>query len=266
MSPISSQAEVNPPELLLAKVYRSDIKIQDYWVSEKLDGVRGYWNGSQLLSRKGNVLHAPRWFIDVLPDVPLDGELWLGRGRFEQLSGIVRRRLPEDYWREVKFMIFDLPGSHESFDNRLLEIKKLVDEIASPHIRMVHQFKVTTHKTLIEKLDDVVRHGAEGLMLHLGASYYSGGRKSDLLKLKKHEDTEAVVVRHFPGKGKFKGMLGAIEVEMKNKKRFKIGTGFSDQDRRALPPIGTTITFKYFGLTNKGLPRFASYLRVRAAH
>src|SRR5690606_1286923 len=73
-----------PPALLLANVYQNSADVADYWVSEKLDGVRAYWDGQQLISRQGNRFNAPPWFTANFPDTPLDGELWGGRGTFEQ--------------------------------------------------------------------------------------------------------------------------------------------------------------------------------------
>ncbi len=103
-------------------------------------------------------------------------------------------------------------------------------------------------------------------MLHRGSSTYKGFRSNNLLKLKKHSDAEAKVIRHLPGKGKYKGMMGSVLVETMDKKRFKIGSGFSDAERENPPPLGSWITYKYFGYTSKGTPRFASFLRIRETH
>lgn len=255
------------PDLLLANIYHSDVKLQDYWVSEKLDGVRAYWNGRHLVSRQGNIFHAPEWFLAPMPKTTLDGELWLGRGKFEQLSGRVRQQSPHDsVWRNIKYMVFDLPDNPQPFDTRLKQLNNILSNIKAPHIQLVKQFKMSTHEALMNKLDNIVAQGGEGLMLHLGSSFYENGRSDDLLKLKKHFDAEAVVIRHLPGKGKYKGMLGSLEVETADKKRFRIGTGFSDAERKTPPAIGSVITYKYFGMTNKGIPRFASFLRVRKTH
>ncbi len=252
------------PALLLANIYQSDVELKNYWISEKLDGVRAYWNGKNLVSRQGNVFHAPAWFVTPLPEVALDGELWLRRGRFDELSGVVRRKLADDSsWRGVKFMIFDLPEHAGVFDERLKRLEKIVVDIDASHIRLVEQFKVASHELLIKKLDDLVVQGAEGLMLHLASSSYKSGRSDDLLKLKKHFDAEAVVIAHILGKGKYEGMLGSMLVETSDKIRFKIGTGFSDEERKNPPAIGSIITYKYFGLTKRGVPRFASFMRVR---
>ncbi len=255
------------PDLLLANIYQSDIKLQNYWVSEKFDGVRAYWNGVNFVSRQGNIFHAPEWFTGVLPKMALDGELWLGRGEFERLSGVVRRQSPDDFsWSGIKFMIFDLPGHTGIFDERLKRLEEVVADINVPHIQLVEQFKVLNHEALMKKLDDIVSQGGEGLMLHLASSVYKNGRSDDLLKLKKHFDAEAIVINHIPGKGKYKGMLGSMLVETADKKRFKIGTGFSDLERKNPPALGSIITYTYFGLTKKGIPRFASFMRVRKYH
>ena len=257
----------SPPDLQLANVYTSNIDLKDYWVSEKYDGVRAYWNGRQLLSRAGNVIQAPLWFTSPLPAEPLDGELWLARGRFDQLSGIIRRQKPLDTdWSKVQYLVFDLPNSPLVFDQRLQGLETIIDNIDTPFVRLAKQEKIPTHALLMQKLDEIIENGGEGLMLHLGSSTYKSFRSDDLLKLKKYSDAEAVVIRHFPGKGKYQGMLGSILVETEEGKRFKIGTGFSDEERRNPPAIGSMITYKYFGYTNNGTPRFASFLRVRNSH
>ena len=260
----AGETDKSKPSLLLANIYSSDIPLQNYWVSEKLDGVRAFWNGKNLLSRQGNIFQAPEWFTSVLPEVALDGELWLGRGEFERISGLVRRDSPDGSdWREIKFMVFDLPNHAGTFDERLNRLKIIIAETNVPHIQLVEQFKVVSHEVLLDKLDDVVEQGGEGLMLHLASSLYKSGRSDDLLKLKKHFDAEAVVIAHLPGKGKYEGMLGSMLVETADKVRFKIGTGFTDEERKNPPAIGSIITYKYFGLTKKGVPRFASFMRVR---
>lgn len=259
--------KIQIPGLSLANVYHGEIGLENYWVSEKFDGVRAFWNGKQLVTRQGNVLHAPEWFINKLPEVSLDGELWAGRGRFEYVSGIVRRQTAMDEsWRGIVYMVFDAPDNNEVFNTRLKQLKKIIHKINKPHIRLIKQYKVTTHENLMNQLDQVVSKGGEGLMLHLGTSLYKSGRNNDLLKVKKYNDTEAVVTAYIPGKGKYTGMMGALEVEMENKIRFKIGSGFTDEERKNPPPIGSFVTFKYYGLTRNGVPRFASFLRIRKTH
>jgi len=260
-------AENTTPELQLANRYHDQIDITQYWVSEKFDGVRGYWDGTRMISRQGNIINTPLWFVYALPKTPLDGELWLGRGQFDQVSGIIRRhQIDEEDWRLVKYLIFDLPASEQIFDFRVEQIKSIVTQVNRSHIQRVEQFKLDDNQTLLKTLDRIVENKGEGLMLHLGASYYQNSRSDDLLKLKKSNDAEATVIEHYEGKGKYVGLLGSLLVEANDQRRFKIGTGFSDLDRANPPPIGSIITYRYFGLTQKGTPRFASFLRIRYSH
>ena len=262
--PLSLSASEQAPELLLAKTYQENIPLSEYWVSEKLDGVRAYWDGENLISRKGNVFPAPRWFVKGLPKKPLDGELWLGRERFEELSARVRKKNPEDKdWRGIHYMLFDLPHDTGTFTQRLHKLTKTVNKINQGHVQLIKQFKLANHDALMTELDKVIKKGAEGLMLHRALSLYQSGRNNDLLKVKRYYDAEAVVVKHIAGKGKFKRLLGSLLVETTKGKRFKIGSGFSLKERENPPAIGSTITYKYFGLTTKGTPRFAIFMRER---
>ena len=252
------------PRALLANVANVAIDPTPYLVSEKYDGVRAIWDGKTLRSRSGNVIQAPAWFIAKLPPQRLDGELWLGRGQFEQLSGYVRKTTPQDgEWRQIKYMIFELPEAPGTFEQRYQQIKQIVATTNWPPLVAVEQFRLANNAALKRKLNDVVRAGGEGLMLHLADASYITGRNDALLKLKPLDDAEATVIAHVPGKGKYAGMMGALQVETADGKRFQIGTGFNDAVRANPPAVGTLITFTYRGLTKNGLPRFASYLRVR---
>ncbi len=252
--------------LLLAERYQDNIDVRQYWVSEKLDGVRAHWDGKQLRFRSGNSVHAPDWFIAALPPQPLDGELWIGRGTFERLSGIVRRATPDDAeWRQVRYMIFELPEAPGSFTERIGRIKSLVAQAGVPWLQAVEQVSLPDDKAMRRKLDEVVRGGGEGLMLHRADAPYETGRSSTLLKVTPWLDAEARVVAHLPGKGKHAGRLGALRVEMPDGRQFSIGTGFSDAQRRNPPAIGTLVTYRYRELTRKGIPRFPYFLRVREA-
>lgn len=253
------------PPLILANELGPEVDPAKYLVSEKFDGVRALWDGAALRFRSGRAVHAPAWFIAKLPaNQPLDGELWLGRGRFDPLSGIVRKTEPQDAeWRDIKYMIFELPDAAGTFAERAQKIRDVIAQAQWPQLVAVEQFRVADRAALKRKLDQIVRAGGEGLMLHLAAAPYVTGRSDVLLKLKPLQDTEAVVIEHVPGKGKYQGMLGALRVEMPDGKKFLIGTGFTDEVRRKPPPLGTTVTYTYRGLTQTGLPRFASYLRVR---
>ena len=255
---------IAPPGLLLAEVYEPGIDLSGYWVSEKLDGVRAYWDGHRLITRGSIVLQAPAWFVAGLPGVPLDGELWMGRGRFAEVSGAVRRLDPEESdWREIRYLVFDLPAADGTFGERLAALRRLVAESSNAYLAVVEQHRVADDPALMALLDRVVAAGGEGLMLHRDDSRYHAGRSGALLKVKPYMDAEARVVAHLPGEGKYSGMLGALLVELPDGRQFRIGTGFSDAERADPPPIGSTVTFKYHGRTKTGLPRFASFLRLR---
>jgi DNA ligase-1 len=250
----------------LANVYQNEITIQDYWISEKLDGIRARWNGSALITRNANIIYAPAWFVKDFPPQTLDGELWLARNSFEKTASIVLRKTPNSDWQNIKFMLFDLPKNTGTFSQRLTEMQLVVETIASPYLQVIPQFKLADQNQLMLKLDTLVTQGAEGLMLNHQAAYYQDGRSANLLKLKKHQDAEARVIAHNPGKGKYKNMMGSLLVEfdkLDNGLQFKIGSGFSDMQRQSPPSIGTIITFKYYGLTARGIPRFASFLRIK---
>lgn len=251
------------PALLLANVYGSHIDPSQYLVSEKFDGVRAVWDGTTLRFRSGRTVPAPAWFTAKLPAQPLDGELWLARGQFDVLSGIVRKEVPvEDEWRRVSYLVFELPDAPGSFAERAQAIRALVTRVAWPQLQAVEQSPVTDRQALKRRLADTVARGGEGLMLHLASAPYGTGRSDVLLKLKPHLDTEAVVVGHRPGKGKYAGQMGALQVQTPEGRRFYLGTGFSDEQRRDPPPLGSTVTYRYRDLTSTGLPRFASFLRM----
>jgi len=253
-----------PPHIMSGTVYKDGVNVAEYLVSEKLDGVRAYWDGEKLVSRSGNTFSAPDWFTADFPPEPMDGELWIGRNSFEQTVSTVRRNSPHDGWRKVKYMVFDLPAHKGDFDKRYKHLKKIVAKSASRYLKPVRQFRVKSAKNLEKELDRVTKAGGEGLILHKRKSFYQKGKSRNVLKLKKFYDAEAVVIRHNPGKGKFRGMLGSVTVETSDGIRFKIGTGFTDSQRKKPPAVGSVITYKYRGLTNSGKPKFPSFWRVRS--
>lgn len=265
----SGQSNVTKPPLQLATIYpakdnHAEFKIKQYWISEKLDGIRGYWTGSKLFTRQGHLINTPQNFTKNWPNESLEGELWIDRNRFEQVSGIVRRKVVKtDDWQEIRFMVFDLPNNKKNFTERLQVMASLVAKSNSTTIAMIEQKKVNSTNELKILLNQIVNAQGEGLMLHHQDAFYKTGRNSHLLKLKKHYDSEAKVIAHLEGKGKYKGKMGALIVTTVEGITFKIGTGFNDQQRMTPPPVGCIITFKYFGKSQKGVPRFASFMRVR---
>ena len=256
---VSTQAQ-------LANVYEENaaIPVSNYLVSEKYDGIRAIWTGKHLLTRQGNRIYAPKWFTAPLPDVWLDGELWTSRQNFEALSAIVRTHIPEqERWREVNYMVFDMPDTELPFAQRYKNYSSLVEQLNVKHIKAVKQQQFQSNQALSKHLESMVEKGAEGLMLHLASAPHQPGRSDALLKLKPYFDDEAEVIAHLPGKGKYTDMLGALRVRNQQGTEFSIGTGFTDAERATPPPVGSIITYKYHGYTNNGVPRFASFLRIR---
>jgi DNA ligase 1 len=251
------------PDVLLAQNAPLGLDPAGYWVSEKLDGVRALWDGRTLRFRSGRTVAAPPWFLAKLPATPLDGELWMGRSTFDELSGAVRRTQPLDAdWQRVKYMVFELPKADGTFTQRIWQMQAMVKAAGWPQLQAVEQTEIPNHAALQARLKSVIAAGGEGLMLHRASAPVTGGRSDVLLKLKAVQDAEAEVVGHEPGKGKFEGMLGALDVKTPSGVRFKLGTGLSDAQRQNPPAIGSMVTYTYRGVTPSGKPRFASFMRM----
>lgn len=256
-------ADDDGPPLLLAHTWEPHLDLTGWWMSEKLDGVRAYWDGQRFLSRLGNQLHAPSWFTAGLPPTPLDGELFGGRKRFQRTVSVVRRQDRSDDWREIRYVVFDAPALDAPFEERLAAFTADLRARALAHVEPhPHELcRGTPH--LREALAHVESLGGEGLMLRKPRSRYEVGRSHTLLKVKTFHDAEARVVAHLPGAGRHKGRLGALECEMPDGTRFSVGTGLSDEERRNPPPLGAIVTYRYQELSQDGVPRFPSYVGVR---
>jgi DNA ligase 1 len=250
--------------LLLAVDAASDIDPAGHLVSEKFDGVRALWDGQQLRTRGGGAVSAPSWFLQRLPPVALDGELWMRRGRFDVLSGAVRRQRPDDAeWRQIRYMVFELPGAPGPFTERAAALARLARDADFTGLCAAEQTVVPDAAALQRFLHEVTALGGEGLMLHRADAPYVTGRSPVLQKLKPLHDAEAVVLAAVPGRGRLAGRMGALRMQTPEGQQFLLGTGFSDAEREAPPAPGTVLTYTYRGMTHGGLPRFASFLRVR---
>lgn len=253
-----------PPPMQLAKVYAEQKPVNEYLVSEKFDGVRAFWDGRILTTRGGQPINAPVWLIAQLPNMSLDGELWLGYERFEEVSGLVRTLTPVDeLWREVRYLIFDAPSLHGSFAERYAQLQSVFASITSNTLQLIPQHQFEQKVELERFFQGVLQRGGEGVMLHEKSALHQVGRQDAVLKYKPFEDAEAKVLAYQAGKGKFSGMLGALLVEDEVGRQFKLGTGFSDEQRRNPPEIGAMVTYRFQGRTKNGLPKFARFLRVR---
>ena len=229
-----------------------------WWMSEKLDGVRAIWDGSRLLSRTGKEFCAPKWFIDNLPaDIILDGELWEGRGLFQQTCGKVRTKTNPD-WSGIKYVVFDcvIDGS---FENRMEKLQKID---LPGHVEILEQEKCSGIEHLNRFEQQILKIGGEGVMLRRHGSLYEGKRSSSLLKVKRMQSDEAVVIDYEEGQGRNAGRVGALLCRFKDA-IISLGTGLSDQQRDNPPEKGEVVSFSYFELTKAGLPRFPVFLAVR---
>jgi DNA ligase-1 len=266
MEPSDTAAEAEgakAPPLLLAHRWENDSDLTGWWMSEKLDGVRAYWDGRRFVSRLGNEYFAPAWFTEGLPPITLDGELWGGRKKFQRTVSIARRQDQTDAWRELTFLVFDAPSVDAPFEARLEGVRQVLRERLPRFAQLHEHHRCEGTEHLRKELARVEALGGEGLMLREPGSRYEIGRSHTLLKVKTFKDDEARVVAHATGAGRHKGRLGALVVELTNGTRFNIGTGLSDAERRAPPPIGAIVTFRYQELSDGGVPRFPSFVGTR---
>jgi DNA ligase-1 len=260
----ASSVQSASEEMMLPEVYAEGDDIAGWLYSEKLDGVRGYWDGEKLWSKNGKLFQPPAAFVSGLPAFALEGEIWGGRGTFEKTLSIVLQEKPHDGWLQLKFAIFDVPKVAGAFTLRLAEAEGWFAEHPSPYAFVIAQMPLRHGEHLQQELQRVLDLGGEGLIVRDPGAFYTAGRSARILKVKQFQDAEAVVVEHLPGQGRNLGRLGALLVELPNGTRFKIGTGFTDDQRDSPPPIGEIITFKYSGYYQSGIPRFPSFVRIRA--
>ncbi|MBU0679845.1 MAG: DNA ligase [Proteobacteria bacterium] len=255
---------VHAVEPMLPKVYGEDVDVYGWLMSEKLDGVRGYWDGKQLLSKNGTLFAPPPAFIHDLPPFPLEGELWGGRGSFAQTVAIVKKQHAHEGWLQLKFAIFDVPQELGGFTSRIGKARAWFASHPSAYAFVIAQITVDDRAQIQQELARIEGLGGEGLIVRSPEALYAAGRSSEILKVKNYQDAEAKVVGHLPGKSRNAGRLGALLVELDDGTRFKIGGGFSDKARQSPPPLGTVVTFKFYGMYPSGIPKFPSFLRIRS--
>jgi len=254
--------KVKKPALLLANAYKNHDP-SGWWQSEKLDGVRAYWDGHHFISRLGNVFPAPAFFKKGMPSTPLDGELWLGRRKFQETLSIVKSRDGGERWKKLSFLVFDVPQMTGPFESRMNAMARIVRGSSNRFLKLVAQSKVRDAAHLRQALKAIVAKGGEGLMIREPKSAYVKKRSSTLLKVKNFKDAEARVLAIVPGKGKYKGMMGALKVRMPNGKEFKVGTGFTDAVRKRPPRVGARITYSYMDKSKDGIPKGAGFVAIR---
>ena len=280
--------DVKDKGVLLAKNFDEDVDIDGWYASEKWDGYRSVWNGKNFVSRTGKSFDVPDWYCSIMPpSIALDGELWLGRGKFED-CGLLRKKRPtkeseikkwNEEWlkKEVVFNVFDIMNLNVEFEKRMKQLKTLVKDRnkcmkklninkSNPILTFTEQTKVNKVEAL-EMAKEVIKGGGEGIMLRKPGSLYEAKRSKTLYKIKEVDDMEVRIDGYKNGTGKYKGILGSFTCSLLNKPDIKCNvSGMNDKIRNSYlttHPVGTIITITYNGVTGLGKPRHPRYLRIR---
>lgn len=251
------------PAVQHADTYTGNEAIAGWLMSEKLDGIRGYWTGDKLLTRQGQPIHAPEWFTKSLPPFALDGELWRKRSDFSFVQNTVLDGNPSEDWRQITYNIFEVPEAPGDFPARLAKAKAWFDGNPAPHVRIIEQIECKGADHLNSFLAAIESLGGEGVIIKNPNVPFHSGRSPYILKVKNFSDMEGEVIAHNPGKGQFSNLMGSLTLRLENDVEFKLGTGFTIEERKNPPPVGSIVTFKYQDFTKNGIPRFASFLHVR---
>ena len=256
-------ASADPPPLQEAQTYTGEEEITGWYMSEKLDGIRGIWTGSALITRKGNPIYPPPWFTRNLPPFELDGELWSKRGDFNFIQSTVMDKTPSDDWGKITYQIFEVPHAPGNFPRRLAKAEAWLTSHPDTPVHIIPQIPCAGPDHLSQFMAEITSKGGEGLMVKDPDLPYHTGSSPYFLKVKQTSDMDGVVIKINGGEGKYQEMMGSLRIELKDGTTFKLGTGFTDEERRNPPSIGTVVTFRHHGFTEAGIPRFASYLSIR---
>jgi len=246
-----------------AKRYSGKENITNWLMSEKLDGIRGYWNGNELLTRTGKLINAPPWFLKNFPPFELDGELWSNRGQFEFVQSTVLDKNPSEDWRRISYQIFEAPDAEGDFTARLQKVEKWFNHYPNAYVQIIKQIRCRDRKHLQSFLKEIEAKGGEGVIIKNPTPAYQIGRTAHVLKVKSATDMEGTVISINPGKGRLTDMMGSLTIKLESGITFKLGSGYTDEFRKQPPEIGSIVTFKYYGLTKNGKPKFASFIRMR---
>ena len=254
-----------------------DQNVSGWLASEKLDGVRAYWDGENLLSRQGKKLNAPLSFTKNFPKFALDGELYAKELKFEEIQASVMDKLPDEKaWSRLKFHIFDVPEASGGLPRRLEVLAKFLKNEPNDNLIIIKQIKMRDNAHFLKFAESIIAKGGEGAVVREPNAPYERKRSKNALKFKKFKDAECEVIAVNKGSGKYEKFAGSLTCkalgskddkeragEPKEGTIFKIGSGLSDEQRTNPPKIGSIITYKFQNLTINGKPRFPIFLRVR---
>lgn len=248
---------------MLLKIYKGDENLTNWLMSEKLDGIRGLWDGKNLKSRTQKILNPPKIWLKCFPKFSLDGEIYANNLIFEEITSIVNS-YEDKGWDKLKFYIFDAPDLKGNFITRMKKLKEILEKNPCKNLVIIKQIPALNHQNVQKFLDEVTKKGGEGVVLRDKFGFYESRRSDKILKLKKFLDDECKVIKINLGQGKYKNLMGSLTCQnLKNGKIFKIGSGFSDKIRKNPPKIGEILTYKYQNLTKTGIPRFPVFLRKK---
>lgn len=201
---------LNGENLMLLGEYKEDIDVKGWVVSEKYDGIRAVWDGKNLISRSGKKFNAPKFWFENFPNFKIDGELWTARNDFENLSSIVRDKIPDKEWNNVKFMIFDVPDAKGDLFSRIEVLKDFLDKNPNNFIKIIKQISVNSNKDVKKYFNDVIQKGGEGVVVRDPKEPYVNKRSNKILKLKQFHDDECEVIKINMGNGKYSGKMGSL--------------------------------------------------------
>ena len=257
------------------------------WIAQiKYDGVRGLFIDGKLITRKNNIIHAPRVFMRWLDGLPssliLDGELYIPGEPLNKISGLMNRDDPtDDDWKRVKFMVFDIVVD-EPYERRIPVLLRVVNYICGRleskgisskecPLEVVETTVVQSRGHLETMLDEAVAKGQEGIVIRNPRALYPYERSSEILKVKPvYDDDEAVVIGYEKGTGKNANRLGALKVHWKDRPEitFKVGQGIGLTDYirdhyLTEFPLGSIVTIQFNGVYESGRPREPKFIGRR---
>lgn len=238
------------------------IQPQDYLVSEKLDGMRAYWDGKNLISKSGNIIHAPQWFLKDFPPFELDGELYTKRGDFEHIISIIKNQKNTDSWHLLKYHIFEVPNQKGNLTQRLQVIKDYLNTHKNPYITIIPQHQFQTLEAIQNFFNQIKQDNGEGIILRKKDLAYYTGRNSNTLKYKVFLDRECKIIGYKMGKNALKNKVGSL-ICQDGEKTIYIGSGLTNNMRENPPPLDTIITYKYYQTTKNNMPKHPVFLRIR---
>ncbi len=291
-------------EAMLAKEFKAAwVEGNVFYLQPKLNGHRMIWDGKKLWTRQAKEIVSVPGLIseleDLFPDIPLDGELYCHGMSFQEITKIGRRTVNIKDNKRLCMHIYDMPVKNLGFADRWYELTTKYGKTIqkSERLRLVETIgPVEADESDLENPQNlnIFRKEYEGTMLRLANGPYKfGKRSSDLLKIKKFHDAEALITgvtqyqtfekifvpKNTPGarkksngtyvkngKGTLHEMMGALVCKLKNGSVFEIGSGFNHEERKqfwANPPIGQTVTFQYQEFSDGGIPIFPTYLRMK---